>query len=112
MIFETIGIILGIIFGLTAIGLFFYLKNDQQITNTLYEGDLEAAKQAYKALMEDFNHYQIKTNRKTKELEDAIVIKAREQDKNLTKLTENLPSIIGRVVGQIEFAQDKITRRK
>ena len=33
------------------------------------------------------------------------------QDKNLTKLTKALPSIIGKVVGQIEFAQDKLNRK-
>ena len=35
----------------------------------LHDGDIEAAKHAYNALMDDFNHYQIETDRKIAQLE-------------------------------------------
>ena len=56
---EIIGIVLGII----AIGLFFWLKKEQRIDFDLHEGDIEATKHAYNALMSDFNNYQVTTDR-------------------------------------------------
>jgi len=35
--------IIGIVLGVTAIGLFIWLKKDQQMSNALHEGDLIAA---------------------------------------------------------------------
>jgi len=61
--------IIGIVLGTIAIGLFFWLKNDQKTFNALHEGDLIAAKHAYEALMSDFNNYQIETDRKVTQLE-------------------------------------------
>ena len=55
--------------------------------------------------MEDFTNYQIDTDRKISELEKAITVKSKEQDRNITKLTESLPTIIRNVIGHIEFAQ-------
>ena len=82
--------IIGIVLGVIAIGLFIWLKKDQQMSNALHEGDLIAAKHAYEALMDDFNNYQVETDRKIAQLEKDIIIKAKEQDKNLVKLTKNL----------------------
>ena len=106
MILSIIGIVLGVI----AIGLIFYLKEDQKMSNDLHEGDLEAAKHAYNALMEDFNNYQIETDRKITELEKQLDIKINNANRRMDKMNKSLPSIIGQVVGQIEFAQNKINK--
>ena len=104
--------IIGIILGVTAIGLFIWLKNNQKMSNDLHEGDLIAAKHAYEALMSDFNNYQIETDRKIAQLEKNLEYQNNKFNKRIDKNEKELPSIIGRVVGQIEFAQDKINRVK
>jgi len=107
MILSIIGIVLGVI----AIGLFIWLKNDQKMSNALHEGDLIAAKHAFEALMSDFNNYQIETDRKIAELEKQLDIKINNANRRMDKMNKSLPSIIGQVVGQIEFAQDRINRK-
>ena len=110
--------IIGIILGTTAIGLFIWLKNDQKMTNALHEGDLIAAKHAFEALMSDFNNYQITNERKIADLAKELEMvrnKAHQWDKaahnRMDKMNKSLPSIIGQVVGQIEFSQDIINRK-
>ena len=110
--------IIGIVLGTIAIGLFIWLKNDQKMTNVLHEGDLEAAKHAYEALMSDFNNYQITNERKIADLSKELEMvrnKAHQWDKaahnRMDKINKSLPSIIGQVVGQIEFSQDIINRQ-
>ena len=110
--------IIGIVLGTIAIGLFIWLKNDQKMTNVLHEGDLEAAKHAYEALMSDFNNYQITNERKIADLAKELEVvrnKAHQWDKaahnRMDKINKSLPSIIGQVVGQIEFSQDIINRQ-
>ena len=110
--------IIGIVLGIIAIGLFIWLKNDQKITNSLHEGDLIAAKHAFEALMSDFNNYQITNERKIADLSKELEMvrnKAHQWDKaahnRMDKMNKSLPSIIGQVVGQIEFSQDTINRK-
>ena len=110
--------IIGIVLGTIAIGLFIWLKNDQKMTNVLHEGDLEAAKHAYEALMSDFNNYQITNERKIADLAKELEMvrnKAhqwnRANNNRMDKMNKSLPSIIGQVVGQIEFSQDIINRK-
>ena len=110
--------IIGIVLGTIAIGLFFWLKNDQKMSNALHEGDLIAAKHAYEALMSDFNNYQIETDRKVTQLEKNLEYQNNKLNKQsdsaskrMDQMNKSLPSIIGQVVGQIEFAQDKINRK-
>ena len=109
--------IIGIILGVTAIGLFIWLKNNQKMSNDLHEGDLIAAKHAYEALMSDFNNYQIETDRKVTQLEKNLEYQNNKLNKQsdsaskrMDQMNKSLPSIIGQVVGQIEFSQDKINR--
>jgi predicted Holliday junction resolvase-like endonuclease len=102
--------IIGIVLGTIAIGLFIWLKNDQKMTNVLHEGDLEAAKHAFEALMSDFNNYQITNERKIADLEKDMEIRLKSRDRRMDNMNKSLPSIIGQVVGQIEFSQDKINR--
>ena len=110
--------IIGIVLGVIAIGLIIWLKNDQKMTNVLHEGDLEAAKHAYEALMSDFNNYQITNERRIADLAKELEMvrnKAHQWDKaahnRMDKMNKSLPSIIGQVVGQIEFSQDIINRQ-
>ena len=110
--------IIGIVLGTIAIGLFFWLKNDQKTFNALHEGDLIAAKHAYEALMSDFNNYQITSGRKIAELDKELKIlknKTHQWNKvannRMDKMNKSLPSVIGQVVGQIELAQDTINRQ-
>ena len=110
--------IIGIVLGTIAIGLFIWLKNDQKMTNSLHEGDLIAAKHAFEALMSDFNNYQITNERKIADLAKELEMvrnKAHQWDKaahnRMDKMNKSLPSIIGQVVGQIEFSQDIINRQ-
>ena len=102
--------IIGIVLGTIAIGLFIWLKNDQKMTNSLHEGDLIAAKHAFEALMSDFNNYQITNERKIADLEKDMEIRLKSRDRRMDNMNKSLPSIIGQVVGQIEFSQDKINR--
>ena len=103
--------IIGIILGTIAIGLIFWFKKDQQMSNDLHEAELQHTHQGMKALMEDFNNYQVETDRKIVELEKQLEIKSKNQDKRMEKHLKELPFIIGQVVGQIEFAQDTIKRK-
>ena len=110
--------IIGIVLGTIAIGLFIWLKNDQKMSNALHEGDLIAAKHAFEALMSDFNNYQITNERKIAKLEKDMEIRFKSRDrqmdtanKRMDNMNKSLPSIIGQVVGQIEFAQDTINRK-
>ena len=103
--------IIGIVLGVITIGLFFWLKKEQQMSFNLHDGDIEAAKHAYNALMEDLNNYQIETDRKITQLEKNLEYQNNKFNKRIDKNEKNLPSIIGRVVGQIEFAQDTINRK-
>ena len=110
--------IIGIVLGTIAIGLFIWLKNDQQMSNALNEGDLIAAKHAFEALMDDFNNYQIETDRKITQLEKNLEYQSNKLNKQsdsahdrMDKMNKSLPSVIGQVVGQIEFAQDTINRK-
>ena len=110
--------IIGIVLGTIAIGLFIWLKNDQKMTNSLHEGDLIAAKHAFEALMDDFNNYQIDNERKMTKLEKDMEIRFKSRDrqmdaanKRMDNMNKSLPSIIGQVVGQIEFSQDTLNRK-
>ena len=103
--------VIGIVLGVIAIGLFIWLKNDQKMSNDLHEGDLMAAKHAFEALMDDFNNYQIETDRKIAQLEKNLEYQNNKFNKRIDKNEKELPSVIGRVVGQIELAQDRIKRQ-
>jgi uncharacterized membrane protein YgaE (UPF0421/DUF939 family) len=101
MILSIIGIILGII----VIVLFFRLKNDQKMTNELHEGDLIAVKHAYEALMNDFTNYQVDNERKIVELEKQLEYKNNKVNKRIDINENELPKVIRKIVGHIEFAR-------
>ena len=103
--------IIGIVIGLIAIGLIFWFRKEQKGHNEWLYGETEAAEHGYNALMKDFTDYQVRCDRELSKLEKELEIKNNNTNRQLDKLKKDLPSIIGRVVGQIEFAQDKLNRK-
>ena len=103
--------IIGIVLGVIAIGLFIWFRKDQGLTNDLTDGDVRVMENCYKALMEDFTNYQVKTDRKISDLEKQLEIKTKSAERRMDKMNKSLPSVIGQVVGQIELAQDTINRQ-
>ena len=102
--------IIGIVLGVVAIGLIYWLRKKQILQDGLHEAELQHIHHGMNAMMDDFNNYQVETDRKIAELEKQLEIKTKQLERSQGKLRKELPSIIGRVVGQIEFAQDKINR--
>ena len=102
--------IIGIVLGVVAIGLFIWLRKQQQMDNGLHAAELDHTHHGMNAMMDDFNNYQVETDRKIAELEKIIKKNQLDQNRRMDKAQKELPSIIGRVVGQIEFAQNKISR--
>ena len=102
--------IIGIVLGVIALGLIYWLRKEQQMDSDLHSIEVDHIHQGMNALMNDFNNYQVETDRKIAELEKQLEIKTKQLERSQGKLRKELPSIIGRVVGQIEFAQDKINR--
>ena len=108
MILSIIGIILGVI----AIGLVFWSRKDQNMTNDLTDSDVRSMENCYKALQEEFTQYQVDNERNIAELEKRVIRNQQDHNRRMDKMNKSLPSIIGQVVGQIEFAQDTINRQK
>jgi len=103
--------IIGIVIGLSAVGLFYWMKKDQEMTNDLVDSDVRSMENCYKALQEDFTNYQVDTERTIAELEKQIEIKTNSAERRMDNMNKSLPSVIGQVVGQIELAQDTINRK-
>ena len=97
--------IIGIVVGLIAIGLFFWLKKDQEMTNDLIDSDTKGNENALMALQQEFTHYQVENERKILELEKSFEIKSKNIDRTINKIKSNLPIEIRKVVGHIEFAK-------
>ena len=101
---PIIGII-GIVLGLVAIGLFIWLRKEQQIDNGLHAAEVDHIHQGMNALMNDFNNYQVETDRKIAELEKQLEIKNTNLVRRLDKNKKELPNVIRNVIGHIEFAR-------
>ena len=97
--------IIGIILGVIAIGLIFWFRKDQKMTNDLTDSDVRAIENCYKALQEDFTNYQVETDRTITELEKRTIKDKRDNDRRMDKMNKSLPSIIRNVIGHIEFAK-------
>ena len=97
--------IIGIVLGSTAIGLFIWLKKQQQMSDDLHEAELNHTHQGMNALMDDFNNYQVKTDRKIAELEKQLNLKTNSSFREVDKLKKDLPLTIRKVIGHIEFAK-------
>ena len=97
--------IIGVVLGIVAIGLFIWLRKDQNISNGLHEAELNHTHQGMNALMNDFNNYQVETDRKIAELEKQLEIEKNKSIRQLDNLKKELPNKIRNVIGHIEFAR-------
>ena len=103
--------VIGIVLSVVALSLIYWLRKEQTIDNGLNAAETDHIHQGMNAIMNDFNNYQVATDRKIAELEKQLNLKIGSTYREHDKLKKELPSIIGKVVGQIEFAQDKINRK-
>ena len=97
--------IISIVIGLIAIGLIFYFKKEQQSNNEDIKINMAKTDKSLIALQEEFTNYQVKTERRIEELEKALEIKFKNTDRQMNKLVKDLPSIIKKIIGHIEFAK-------
>ena len=94
--------IIGIVLGVTAIGLFIWLRKEQEMDNGLNAAETQHTHQGMNAMMNDFNNYQVETDRKIVELEKQLENKV---NKRIDINENELPKIIRKIVGHIEFAR-------
>ena len=97
--------IIGIVLGVIALGLIYWLRKEQQMDNGLHAAELEHTHQGMTAMMDNFNKYQVETDRKITELEKQLEIKTKQLERSQTKLVKDLPKDIRKVIGHIEFAR-------
>ena len=97
--------IIGIVLGVIAIGLFIWLRKDQQMSNDLHEAEINHTHHGMNAMMDDFNNYQVKTDRKIAELEKQLESKTKQLERSQIKFKKDLPTDIRNVIGHIEFAR-------
>ena len=97
--------IIGIVLGIIALGLIYWLRKDQQMDNGLHAAELDHTHHGMNAMMDDFNNYQVVTDRKIAELEKQLEIKTKQLERSQTKLVKDLPKDIRNVIGHIEFAR-------
>ena len=102
--------IIGIVLGVIAIGLFIWLRKEQQMDNGLHAAELDHTHHGMNAMMDDFNNYQVKTDRKIAELEKQLEIKTKQLERSQNKLVKDLPKDIRKVIGHIEFARPLDTK--
>ena len=100
--------IAGIVLSLISIGLIFKFKKERQVDIDLHQIELEHIRQGMNAVMDDFNNYQVSTDRKIAELEKALEIKDKNIDRKILKFKQDLPKDIRGVIGHIEFSQNNL----
>jgi len=100
--------IIGIVLGIVAIGLFIWLRKEQQIDSDLRSIEVDHMHQGMNALMNDFNNYQVKTDRKIAELEKKVEWLPKNTDRKIENLKKDLPKEIRGVIGHIEFSQNNL----
>ena len=97
--------IIGIISGVIALVLIFWSIKQHQMNNDLHEVEINHTHRGMNAIMDDFNKYQVETDRKIAELEKQLEIKTKQLERSQTKLIKDLPKDIRNVIGHIEFAR-------
>jgi len=96
---------ISIALNLIALGLIYWLRKEQQMDNGLHAAELDHTHHGMNAMMDDFNNYQVKTDRKIAELKKQLEIKTKQLERNQTKFKKDLPTDIRKVIGHIEFAR-------
>ena len=83
-----IALYISIALNLLVLGLIYFLRKDQQMDNDLHTAELEHTHQGMNALMNDFNNYQVETDRKIAELEKQLNTKTKDKNKMLKEIKE------------------------
>ena len=99
---------ISIALNLIALGLIYWLRKEQQMDNGLHAAEVDHIHQGMNAMMNDFNHYQVETDRKIAELEKQLEIKTKQLERGQTKIKKDLPTDIRKVIGHIEFSQNNL----
>ena len=94
--------------GVIALGLTFWSIRQHQMNNDLHLVEVDHIHQGMNALMNDFNKYQVETDRKIVELEKQLEIKTKQLERGQTKIKKDLPTDIRKVIGHIEFSQNNL----
>ena len=97
--------IIGIVIGIVAIGLIFWFRKEYKESIHFLEGEAEAAEHGYNALMKDFTNYQVLCDIELSKLEKQLEIEINGTGRSIEKIKKDLPTIIRKVVGHIEFAK-------
>ena len=97
--------IIGIVLGVIALSLIYWLRKEQQMDNGLHAAELDHTHHGMNAMMDNFNNYQVKTDRKIAELEKQLNLKTNSSFREVDKLKKDLPLTIRKVIGHIEFAK-------
>ena len=108
-------LIIGLSLSLIAIGVLFYFGYNYNIHLQKRCNKLGAS---LLALQKEFSQYQVEQARFNREDTtkreiklDRITKTIKNHSKRMDNMNNSLPSVIGQVVGQIEFAQDTINRK-
>ena len=96
---------ISIALNLIALGLIYWLRREQQMDNGLHSAEVDHIHQGMNALMNDFNNYQVATDRKIAELEKQFNLKIGSTYREHDKLRKELPIEIQKVINHIEFAK-------
>ena len=79
--------IIGIVLGLTSIGLIFYFnKKSKQRIDNLLKGDAKDIEQALIALQREFTEYQVFNERKREDLEKIIEKNKKNSERSIEKI--------------------------
>lgn len=100
--------VIGIVLGVIALGLIYWLRKEQQMDSDLHSVEVDHIHQGMNALMNDFNHYQVKTDRKIAELEKQVEWLPKNTDRKIENFRKDLPKEIRGVIGHIEFSQNNL----
>ena len=104
-------LIIGLSLSIIAIGILYYLNNE-------LKKRLERNNKALLALQKEFTQYQVAESRvkekDTARMEirhDNIAKSIKKNEDTIYSINKTLPEKIGKIVSQIEFAQNKINRK-
>ena len=102
---------ISIALNLLALGLIYWLREEQQMDNGLHAAEVDHIHQGMNALMNDINNYQVETDRKIAELEKQLTTKTGSAYREIDKIKKELPKMVTNIVSRVEFAQDTINRK-
>ena len=86
--------IIGIVLGVTALSLIYWLRKEQTMDNGLHSAEVDHIHQGMNAMMNDFNNYQVETDRKISELEKRVIKNQQDQNRRMDKIQKDLPANI------------------